>query len=91
MSRDVQQGELVVDTLAIANLEQESSDIQDVDIKYSIFEAIDNTFLSGRLTLVDDANIVKNYRLTDPESLAMRIEQAEGTGDYSTNSQSKKL
>ena len=28
MSRDVQQGELVVDTLAIANLEQESIYIQ---------------------------------------------------------------
>jgi len=84
MSRDVQQGELVVDTLAIANLEQESIDIQALTSNITIFEAIDKPFLSGRLTLVDGLNIVKNYRLTGQESLTMRIRQAEGTGDYST-------
>ena len=45
MSRDVQQGELVVDTLAIANLEQESIDIQALTSNITIFEAIDKLFI----------------------------------------------
>ena len=73
MSRDVQQGELVVDTLAIANLEQESIDIQALTSNITIFEAIDKPFLSGRLTLVDGLKkklcCVKKYISMDTQNV----------------------
>ena len=53
MTVNVQQGELVVDSISIVNAEQESIDVLGLSTNITIFEAIDKHFLSGRITLVD--------------------------------------
>ncbi|SVB36017.1 uncharacterized protein METZ01_LOCUS188871, partial [marine metagenome] len=50
----------------------------------TIFEAIDKPFLSGRITLVDGIDVLKNYKVVGQESLTIKIRQAEGQGEYST-------
>ena len=83
MSRDVQQGELVVDSLSIVNQEQQSIDVTALTSNITIFEAIDKPFLSGRMTLIDGLDILKNYKITGQETLTIKIRQAEGQGEYS--------
>ena len=64
MTVNVQQGELVVDSISIVNAEQESIDVLGLSTNITIFEAIDKHFLSGRITLVDGLSLVKNYKLS---------------------------
>ena len=45
MTVNVQQGELVVDTLSIVNQEQQSIDVTALTSNITIFEAIDKPFL----------------------------------------------
>ena len=83
MTVNVQQGELVVDTLSIVNQEQQSIDVTALTSNITIFEAIDKPFLSGRMTLIDGLDILKNYKITGQEALTIKIRQAEGQGEYS--------
>ena len=83
MTVNVQQGELVVDSISIVNAEQESIDVLGLSTNITIFEAIDKHFLSGRITLVDGLSLIKNYKLSGQESITIKIRQAEGRGEFS--------
>ena len=83
MTVNVQQGELVVDSLSIVNSEKESVDVLGLCNNITIFEGIDKHFLSGRITIVDGLNILKNYKLSGQESLTIKIRQVEGQGEFS--------
>ena len=83
MTVNVQQGELVVDSLSIVNSEKESVDVLGLCNNITIFEGIDKHFLYGRMTIVDGLNILKNYKLSGQESLTIKIRQVEGQGEFS--------
>ena len=83
MTVNVQQGELVVDSLSIVNSEKESVDVLGLCNNITIFEGIDKYFLSGRITIVDGLNILKNYKLAGQESLTIKVRQVEGQGEFS--------
>ena len=83
MTVNVQQGELVVDSLSIVNSEKESVDVLGLCNNITIFEGIDKYFLSGRITLVDGLNLLKNYKLSGQESLTIKVRQVEGQGEFS--------
>ena len=81
---NLQQGELVVDALTIVNPEGDTIDISGITTSIKIFESIDKPFLSGRLSIVDGLDIIKNFKLVGQESLTMKIRQREGTeGEFS--------
>ncbi len=80
-----QQGELVVDAVTIVNLEKESIDILASTSNITLYEAIDKPFLSGRITVVDGLELIKNYKLTGQESLTIKVRQREGTNDQMSN------
>ena len=78
MSNNFQQGELVVDSVSIVNPEKESVDILGLTSNITIYESIDKPFLSGRITVVDGLDIIKNYKLVGQESLTIKVRQREG-------------
>jgi len=81
MSTNYQQGELVVDAVTIVNSEQESVDILALTSNITIYEAIDKPFLSGRISVVDGLDMIKNYKLVGQESLTIKVRQREHVGD----------
>lgn len=81
MSNNYQQGELVVDSVSIVNPEKESVDILGLTSNITIYESIDKPFLSGRITVVDGLDILKNYKLVGQESLTIKVRQREGTNE----------
>jgi len=81
MSNNFQQGELVVDSVSIVNPEKESVDILGLTSNITIYESIDKPFLSGRITVVDGLDIIKNYKLVGQESLTIKVRQREGSND----------
>jgi len=81
MSTNYQQGELVVDAVTIVNSEQESVDILALTSNITIYEAIDKPFLSGRISVVDGLDILKNFKVVGQESLTIKVRQREAVGD----------
>ena len=69
---NLQQGELVVDALTIVNPEGDTIDISGITTSIKIFESIDKPFLSGRLSIVDGLDLIKNFKLVGQESLTMK-------------------
>ena len=76
-----QQGELVVDAVTIVNLEKESIDILASTSNITLYEAIDKPFLSGRISVVDGLDILKNFKVVGQESLTIKVRQREAVGD----------
>lgn len=81
MSNNYQQGELVVDAVSIVNPEKESIDILALTSNITIYESIDKPFLSGRVSVVDGIELLKNLKIVGQESITIKVRQREGSND----------
>ncbi len=70
------QGALFINSCCITNTDQQAVDVTDISINIKIFEDINQPFLSGRITLIDGVNLLKNYRFTGQESITIDVSQA---------------
>lgn len=70
------QGALFINSCCITNTDQVAVDVTDISINIKIFEDINQPFLSGRITLVDGVNLLKNYKFTGQESITIDVSQA---------------
>tara|TARA_B100000424_G_scaffold219631_1_gene178206 strand:+ start:2023 stop:3510 length:1488 start_codon:yes stop_codon:yes gene_type:complete len=78
---NLKSGEFFIDSLILTNPEQESISLRKICSSVIIFESIYEPFLSGRLTILDGAGILQNFKLTGQESLTINIAAKDGVND----------
>ena len=78
---NLKSGEFFIDSLILTNPEQESISLRKICSSVIIFESIYEHFLSGRLTILDGAGILQNFKLTGQESLTINIAAKDGVND----------
>ena len=66
-------GDLLVDNLLLINAHGDHQEMRDFCSNITIYEQIDEPFLSGRCTIIDGQDMIKNLRLTGQESLTLKI------------------
>lgn len=76
-------GELSVDAVILTNPEGESINLLPITGRIDIFEAIDEPFLHGRITVVDALGIADDYKIFGQESLSIRYRVKEDKDKFS--------
>ena len=66
-------GDLLVDNIFLVNAHGDQQEMVNFVSNITIYEQIDEPFLSGRCTVVDGQDFIKNMRLTGQESLTLKI------------------
>ena len=75
------QGQVKVDNLTLINSDKEAVDLVNLCSNIKLYENIKQPFVSGRITLVDGLDLIKNYRIVGQESLTVRIRGLDDTQD----------
>ena len=75
-------GDVLVDNLLLVNAHGEYQELRDFCSNITIYEQIDEPFLSGRCSIVDGQDFIKNLRLTGQESLTLKILTPDESGEF---------
>lgn len=75
-------GDLLVENLLLINAHGEYQEMRDFCSNLTIYEQIDEPFLSGRCTIVDGQDFIKNMRITGQESLTLKILTPDDAGNF---------
>lgn len=67
------QGEVQVDSVTLVNQEMDGMDLSTICTNIKLYEGIDKTFVSGRISIVDAHDLIKYFKITGQESLTIRI------------------
>ncbi len=73
------QGECIIDSICLVNQDDDIIDISQVCSNINFFESIDQYFCSGRLSVVDSRELIKNFKLVGQESLTVKIRPRDDT------------
>ena len=78
-------GDLLVNNLLLINAHGEHQEMRDFCSNITIYEQIDEPFLSGRCTIVDGQDFIKNLRLTGQESLTLKLLTPDIDGEFANS------
>lgn len=67
------QGECFIDNITIVNHDNLAIDLSLVTSNIQLFESIDQPLVSGRISIVDSLELIKNYKIVGQESLSITI------------------
>ena len=78
-------GELKVDAIVLTNPEGEVVDIKNLVQQIDIFESITESFLHGRISVVDALGIADDYKIVGQESLTITYRVKEDVDKFSNS------
>jgi hypothetical protein len=76
-------GELTVDAIILINPEGEMIDLTSITPQIDIFESITESFLHGRISVVDALGIADDYKIVGQESLTIKYRVKEDGENFS--------
>ena len=76
-------GDLRIDNLLLVNSHGETQELREFCSSLTIYEQIDEPFLTGYMSIVDGRDIVKNLRLTGQESVTLKLTTPDDQGEFS--------
>lgn len=76
-------GELTVDAVILVNPEGEAIDLSFITQQIDIFESITDSFLHGRISVIDALGIAEDYKIVGQESLTIKYRIKETGNTFS--------